>query len=367
MYLFVACICPDGFEAIDGTCYYFSNDKKEIDEAKWDCEYLGGSLATFDDCETLGEVTSSAEPCPYWINPQTSADCVEEYPPDYYYKYICQIPKETECELYCNGKCWKEGMLGCSGPAGRRAPSDSQCTCPEGEFCCVPPDEPSCAMNCSGKCLQPDPDMDNEGCSGKWEDADTCPCPYGTRCCCKKEIPCEVDCTGTCRDPTELFQCFGDFEWAPEGDDCACPTEGDRCCVPKKTNNCGSDCHGECRYSEEGCDGNWMPPEQCYCDDGRECCCKEAFDYEAMYEALMYYRSDPNAGEVKFDEVKEQFEKLSYQDGENLSGMTGDLTDTIKAMNDVWVLQYTDSETGYELAILLQDFDPATGTCASMQ
>ncbi|XP_035684717.1 uncharacterized protein LOC118421508 [Branchiostoma floridae] len=86
-----------------------------------------------------------------------------------------------------------------------------------------------------------------------------------------------------------------------------------------------------------------------------------AFDYEAMYEALMYYRSDPNAGEVKFDEVKEQFEKLSYQDGENLSGMTGDLTDTIKAMNDVWVLQYTDSETGYELAILLQDFDPATG------
>ncbi|CAH1271145.1 CRB2 [Branchiostoma lanceolatum] len=84
------------------------------------------------------------------------------------------------------------------------------------------------------------------------------------------------------------------------------------------------------------------------------------FNFEAMYEALMEYKSDPYAGEVQYDLVKEQFQKLGQQEGESLSGITGDLTDAIKAMKDVWVLQYTDSETGYEMAILLENFDPQT-------
>ncbi|CAH1271259.1 FCN1 [Branchiostoma lanceolatum] len=79
-----------------------------------------------------------------------------------------------------------------------------------------------------------------------------------------------------------------------------------------------------------------------------------------MYDALMDYGSDPYAGEVQYDLVKEQFQKLGQQNGESLSGMTGDLTNAIKAMKDVWVLQYTDSGTGYEMAILLENFDPRT-------
>ncbi|XP_019643647.1 PREDICTED: uncharacterized protein LOC109484728 isoform X2 [Branchiostoma belcheri] len=387
--------CPDGWVDIDDCCYYFSEDKVSYSAAKYECEeYLDGDLVAFDDCDEMEQITSIGEPCPYWVHPTTDLDCLGEEP-EYENKYICKIDKETDCEAYCGGSCWEEGAIGCAWPFGSRS-NDPRCSCPDGYFCCVPTNGTTCVGHCpGGECIDPDPNMANGGCTGVWKDPEECSCPYDQRCCCPQVTECENYCYGMCKYYYE--ECTGDYEWVSDGASCSC--EGDkRCCVPK-TPSCRTSCEGKCIDEDDPCDGQWMDPDLCPCPDFGRCCCKndtstteppptecpmtdpplstdehgcglpevasipddKVFDFEGMYETLTYAESDEDAADTKFDQVKEEFEKLSYKDGDTLSSMSGDLTEAVRAERDAWVLQYTDPDTGFEISIMLPGFDPRTG------
>ncbi|XP_078687325.1 uncharacterized protein LOC144919681 [Branchiostoma floridae x Branchiostoma belcheri] len=382
--------CPDGWVDIDDCCYYFSEDKVSYEAAKYECEeYLDGDLVAVDDCDTLDDLLENGENCPYWVHPTTDLDCLGE--PEDVNKYICKTEKESDCERYCSGTCWEEGLLGCSGPAGSRS-DNPMCGCPDGYFCCKPDDTHTCVEDCDGECKLPDPNMENEGCTGVWKDSEECSCPGDERCCCRQDTECEEYCYGKCL--YEDDDCSGDYEWVSAGASCSCP-DYKRCCVPKMR-SCRTSCEGKCIDEDDPCDGDVMDPDLCPCPDGGRCCCKndtsteptqcpttapppstddngcvlpdvvsipddKVFDFEGMYETLTYAESDEYAADTQFDQVKEEFEKLSYKDGDTLSSMSGDLTEAVRAERDVWVLQYTDPDTGFEISIMLPGFDLRTG------
>ncbi|XP_019643095.1 PREDICTED: uncharacterized protein LOC109484279 [Branchiostoma belcheri] len=302
-------LCPADFVAIDGCCYYFSTEKVGFDQAKYECDYLDGELVTFDDCETLEDVLENGENCPYWVHPTTYLDCLDPYPIDVN-KYICKVQEPTQCEQYCGGTCTDEFRDGCITPE-----MALECQCPEGQYCC--PERKSCRVDCGGECLDPATDQNNLGCNGYWKSIEDCPCPYDMICCCR--YPDITPPPTTTEPPTEITPC-PILPKPPMTDD-------DGCGLPVLA----------------------TIPEN------------KVFSFEAMYEAMMEYRSDQFASDVRFDETLEQFKQLGNQEGKSLADMSGDLTDTVKAIKDVWVLEYIDSETGYEIAIMLNDFDPKTG------
>ncbi|CAH1271170.1 Hypp4580 [Branchiostoma lanceolatum] len=184
--------CPDGFVEIEGTCYYFSEERKDSLEAELDCSNRGGTLASFEDCETKENVLNkqTGEPgCTYWTDPFTK--CVDSRsPPKELNKFICAWPGENPCEEDCGGRCISF-VEDCSGNF-EWLDNRIECQCLATiHKCCAPVKSHSCENTCGGKCVAVNiignvPIVICDGEEREWVD---CPCPHGEKCCVPFSLP----------------------------------------------------------------------------------------------------------------------------------------------------------------------------------
>ncbi|XP_078611822.1 uncharacterized protein LOC144882131 [Branchiostoma floridae x Branchiostoma japonicum] len=179
--------CSEGFVEIDGACYFFSEEEKDSQEAEQACANMGGTLASFENCETKAKVLNkqTGEPCTYWTNPLT--ECVDMHSPtSEMYKYICTRHWVLDpCKDNCGGRCTDAfGTDQCSGNYQWAAWGDCDC-----EFtivrCCVPKDGHSCEKACQGKCV--DSDKIDDSCNAALQEWSDCPCPGDKKCCVPNE------------------------------------------------------------------------------------------------------------------------------------------------------------------------------------
>ncbi|XP_078686623.1 uncharacterized protein LOC144919204 [Branchiostoma floridae x Branchiostoma belcheri] len=83
--------CPDDYEEIDGSCYYFAKVSKTYDEAISSCEGMDGELLEVDDDATRAIIDEYAPRCVYWIS-QLSELVDYNQPRKKTFKYICKAP-----------------------------------------------------------------------------------------------------------------------------------------------------------------------------------------------------------------------------------------------------------------------------------
>ncbi|XP_019619720.1 PREDICTED: fibrinogen C domain-containing protein 1-like [Branchiostoma belcheri] len=87
--------CPDGYNEVDGRCFFISDVERSYENAKYDCMYRGGSLVVIDNAEDREDaMEGSSGPVPYWISPESEdvdfySDVQDEN------CYICEAPPET--------------------------------------------------------------------------------------------------------------------------------------------------------------------------------------------------------------------------------------------------------------------------------
>ncbi|CAH1271257.1 Hypp4610 [Branchiostoma lanceolatum] len=90
--------CPDGYEEIDGSCFFFSKVAKNFKDAEIVCEGLGGELLEVDDAATRAIIDDYAPRCVYWISQQSLlVDYNQSAKKEF--KFICHAnPGETTTE-----------------------------------------------------------------------------------------------------------------------------------------------------------------------------------------------------------------------------------------------------------------------------
>ncbi|XP_019647777.1 PREDICTED: uncharacterized protein LOC109488065 [Branchiostoma belcheri] len=85
--------CPDGYDEVDGRCFFISNVERSFEQAKYDCMYRGGgSLVTIDNAEDREDaMEGSSGPVPYWVS-QESLDVDFNSDAADLNCYICEAP-----------------------------------------------------------------------------------------------------------------------------------------------------------------------------------------------------------------------------------------------------------------------------------
>ncbi|KAI8498461.1 ADP-ribosylation factor-like protein 13B [Branchiostoma belcheri] len=90
-------VCPDGYNEVDGWCFYIANEEKSFEQAKYDCMYRGGgSLVTINDAEDREDaMEGSSGPVPYWVS-QDSLDVDFNSDAADLNCYICEAPPDFD-------------------------------------------------------------------------------------------------------------------------------------------------------------------------------------------------------------------------------------------------------------------------------
>ncbi|KAI8494300.1 ADP-ribosylation factor-like protein 13B [Branchiostoma belcheri] len=94
MSVFKCFVCPEGYNEVDGRCFFTSDVERNFNDAKEDCQNRGGSLVEIDDAEDREDaLEGSSGPVSYWIS-RESEDVDFYSEPENFNCYICEAPEQ---------------------------------------------------------------------------------------------------------------------------------------------------------------------------------------------------------------------------------------------------------------------------------